>query len=262
MSIKILVGSSLLAVLLFVGNALAAPLHRDGCETPLGAKTTLCWNAIGEAGDEYGPFPEVHLLPISWDLHGDVQILADYSRNVYRQLLPSGLTHNLIQEWTPVTHLEDAITNSRLQGWSMVLWISPRVLRVSSATSSGLVDWDVYAIRSGRLLRTLRIRVESKPIQANHGVKSGTAVATILAAASIFGTNPISSAAAVAGTIATAPGRPPEAGQSLELMTKLAARQIPSLFQFPMEELGTSAQLSPSTMQGVTGWFKQVLSTE
>lgn len=264
MTVKSLIGSSPMAVflagILFVSNALATPLHRNGCETPLESDMQVCWNAIGEAGEIFGPFPEMHLLPISWDRQGDYQVLAEYSRSVYRQLLPSGLAENLLQEWTPVTHLEEAISQSRLRGWPLTLWISPKTLRLSSAASPGVVDWDVYAIQSGKLLRTLRIRVESHPKRGSHALKSGTFIATLLTASGAVAGNPIGSIATVAGAVATAPGHPPKAGRSLERMTELAVQQIPALFQFPMEGIPSHPPTSQSVRK-ITGWFDGLFSS-
>ena len=259
MSIKKLIISSLIAGLLCVSSALAAPLHSNGCKTQ--ADMQLCWNTIGEAGDEYGPFPEVFLLPIAWERYGDTQILADYSRSIYRQLLPSGLTDNLIMEWTPVTSLEEAMTQARLQKWSMVIWIAPQTMRESSPASPGLVDWEVFALRSGRLLRTMRIRVESKPRRPSTRLETGGTMAALLTAAGVFSSNPIASTTTVVGSIATAPGHPPEAGQSLAMMTELAARQIPTLFQFPMEELNRVGKPpSQLSLKGVKGLIDRAIS--
>lgn len=260
MTIKTLVGSSLLAFFLCVGNALAIPLHQSGCETPMEAELQICWDATGDRGDVFGPFPEMHLFPIAWEREGNTQVLADYSRTIFRQLLPSDLTENLTQEWEPATNLNDAIVQARRNRWSYALWISPRLLRASSAASPGVLDWDVYVIRAGRLLRTLRIRVESAPKRPNRSIASGTAMATALTAVGALFASPFGSVAAVAGTMATAPAGPPEAGRSLELMTELAVRQITVVMRHSMEGLKSDALGSSSTVQKVGGWLEQVFT--
>ncbi|MEO5349221.1 MAG: hypothetical protein H7836_06220 [Magnetococcus sp. YQC-3] len=248
----------LLAGLLQVGNAQATSLHRSGCEKPM-EDTQVCWDAIGDAGEDPAPFSEVHLLPIAWSRQGDVQLLADYSHTVFRQFLPSGFADNLIQEWTPATHLEEAINLARLHQWGLTLWISPRILRESSANSPGIVDWDVYLIKHSKLLRTFRVRVESRPTRASKNVEIGTATGALLVASGAALTHPFSAAATVAGAAAMSPSHPPEAGRSLELMTEFAVRQILTSFKYPMEQLANTPQPSP-TSKRLTGWAEQVFS--
>lgn len=259
---KRLVGSAFLAGLLFVGHASAAPLHRGACEKALGAELQVCWDAVGEEGEEFGPFLELHMMPISWDHQGDAQLLADYTRSVFRQLLPSGLSKNLIQEWTPATNLEGAIKQIHRYQWPYTLWISPRMLRAGSAMSSGVVDWDAYIMKSNRLLRTLRIRVESHPKRADKSIESGTAVGALLTATGAVGGYPLASTAAVAAAMATAQKRAPEAGRSLELMTELAVRQIILLFQYPMEELRSTPSAEKNSVQKVTNWIDTIFSPQ
>lgn len=256
-TIKLLFCSSFLAAFISVGAALAAPIHSHGCDTAPEVGLTVCWDAIGGSGEGYAPFAEIYLLPVSQEVRGEVQILEDYTRRIYRQLLPVGMTDNLILQWTPVTHLDEAMTQARRNRWTMVLWIRPRVLRLSSAASPGLLDWDVYAIQSGRLLRTFRIRVESAPRRTDTSKETGVVVASLLAAAGAFSSSPLGATSAVVGSMATAPAHPPEAGHSLTLMTELATRQIPSLFQFSMESI--QAYTPPPTGK-ITDWIDQAVS--
>ncbi len=261
MTIKNIVGSSLLAGLLFVSTAWATPLHRHGCENPLTeSELQVCWDVVGDPGEVFSPFPEMFFMPIAMDQGGEPQLLADYTRSVFRQLLPSGMADNLYQEWAPVTNLEDMLLQARLRRLTYVLWIAPRVLRASSASSPGIVDWDIYVIRSAKLLRTLRIRVESHPKRNDKSVESGTAVATLLTATGAVLTNPFASAAAVTGAVATARSGPPEAGRSLELMTELAVRQLTVLFQFPVENLQSEMLTKPKPVKKIQGWVDKVFA--
>ena len=239
-------------------NALATSIHHNGCDNPL-ADVQVCWDAIGDAGEEFAPFSEVHLLPIAWDRQGDQQLLADYSRSVFRQFLPSGFADNLIQEWAVATRLEEAFAVARLHQWPMTMWISPRILRESSPTATGIVDWDVYLIKHGKLLRTLRVRVESRATRTSKGVETGAAVGTLLMATGAALAAPFSSAATVAGSVAMSDAHPPESGRPMELMTEFAVRQILTSFKEPMERL-ESGQPPPPMMQKATGWVDQVFS--
>lgn len=259
MKILSLMGLSLVVGVLFISQAIAVPLHKKGCDYPLEG-VQLCWEATGPEGEEHGPFPKVHLLPIAWERNGDSQVLADYSRSVFRQLLPGDLAEHLIPEWTPVYHLEEALSQARINHWPITLWIAPRVLRTSSSASEGVVDWDVYAIKGGRLLRTLRIRVSSQPKGGTRGVETGVTLGSVLMAVGAFTSHPLGSGAAVAGAVAMAPSRPRESGISLEMMTELAVRKILSSFQYPMEEI-PSTQMAPSqTEQRLASWIDQVFA--
>ncbi len=233
-------------------------MHQSGCENPT-EDVQVCWDAIGDAGEEFAPFSDVHLLPIAMDRQGDPQLLADYSRSVFRQFLPSGFADTLTQEWYPATHLEEALSLARLHQWALTLWISPRVLRESSPTSTGIVDWDLYLIKHNKLLRTLRVRVESRPTRTSTGVETGTTVGALLLATGAVLTHPITSAGAVAGTVAMSSSHPPEAGRSMELMTEFAVRQVLTTFKSPMEGLESTPQPSP-IMQKASGWADQFFS--
>ncbi|MBF0462740.1 MAG: hypothetical protein HQL87_15275 [Magnetococcales bacterium] len=248
----------LLAGLWCSGNALATSIHHNGCDNPV-EDVQVCWDAVGDAGEEFAPFSEVHLLPIAWDRQGDQQLLADYSRAVFRQFLPSGFADNLVQEWVVATHLEEAFAVARLHQWALTLWISPRILRESSATGSGIVDWDVYLIKHGKLLRTLRVRAEARATRASQGPVTGTAMGAALVATGAAVAAPFSSAAAVAGTVAISGGHPPEAGRPMELMTEFVVRQILTSFKEPMEQLESTKPPSP-VMQKASGWVEQVFS--
>ncbi|MEO5363153.1 MAG: hypothetical protein H7838_05965 [Magnetococcus sp. DMHC-8] len=240
------------------GNAWAGSLHHNDCENPV-EDVQVCWDAIGDAGEEFAPFPDVHLLPIAWQRQGTPQLLTDYSRAVFRQLLPSGFADNLTQEWHAAANLEEAMSLARLHQWALTLWISPRVLRESSSVSPGLVDWDIYLIKHNKLLRTLRVRVESRPTRAGKGVETGTTVGALLLATGAVTAAPIGSAATVAGTVAMSPSHPPEAGRSLELMTEFAVRQVLTSFKYPMEQLRSGSTPTPAA-QKASGWVNQLFS--
>lgn len=240
------------------GNAWATALHFNGCENPV-EDTQVCWDALGDAGEEFAPFSEVHLLPIAWNRQGDAQLLADYSRTVFRQILPSGLADNLIQEWDTATHLEEAISLARLRQWGLTLWISPRMLRESSANSPGVVDWDVYLIKHSKLLRTLRVRVESRPTRTSTSPTTVAGVGALLAATGSVTAHPIASASTLIGTAVMSPSHPPEAGRPLELMTEFAVRQLLTSFKTPMEEMRSSEDPASSD-QKASGWVNQLFS--
>ncbi|MBF0401996.1 MAG: hypothetical protein HQL90_14685 [Magnetococcales bacterium] len=265
MTIKSKPGTTLFAVITLLwaglwlpGPAAATALHHSGCDNPT-ADTQVCWDALGEAGEEYAPFPEVHLLPIAWNRQGDAQLLADYSRTVFRQLLPSGLSDNLVQEWFTATHLEEALSVARLHQWALTLWISPRMLRESSANSPGIVDWDIYLIKHNKLLRTLRVRVESKPTRTSTSPTTVAGVGALLAASGSLTAHPIASAGTLIGTAAMSSSHPPEAGRPLELMTEFAVRQILTSFKTPMEEMESSAPADPTNEQA-SGWINQLFT--
>lgn len=243
------------AGLSLIGDAQAGSLHRHGCEQPV-EDTQVCWDAIGNAGEDPAPFSEVHLLPIALARQGDAKLLTDYSRTVFRQFLPSGFADTLVQEWTPATHLEEAIALTRLHQWGLTLWISPRILRESSANSPGIVDWDVYLIKHSKLLRTVRVRVESRPTRASKNVEVGTSVGAMLLAAGAATAHPFATAGTMAGAVAMSPSHPPEAGRSLELMTEFAVRQLLTSFKYPMEQLETQKEAS-QTAKRFSGWSER-----
>lgn len=232
---KLTIISGLLAGL-FISSTLWAstPVYRKGCEFPLKG-VELCWEATAGSTSDYGPFPEMHLLPITRMVGGEEQILAETTRKVFRQLLPGNLTERLVPEWTPVFHLEEAMMSGQEWGWPAYIWISPRTMRNSSEMSSGVLDWDVYLFSDNRLARTLRIRVESKPNQSSNGNVLMATAGAFLVADSTF--SPTATAAALTSIGAVATANPPEAGRSLEILTELATRQILFLAQFPINDL-------------------------
>ncbi|MBF0429458.1 MAG: hypothetical protein HQL94_11095 [Magnetococcales bacterium] len=236
---------TLASICVVVGLAIApviaqASIHRKACETPYQG-VSVCWDAISEESlDLSEPLTKLHLLPIARQIAGQPEVLVDMSRMIFRQLLPGHLADQLIPEWTPVYHLDGAVTLSQRSGWPAVLWISPREIRNSSATSSGLLDLDVYLLSKGRLLHTLRIRVESRPDQKSDGVERAAVMGSALVATGSVVGAPIGSLAAVAGAYAMGQSSPPEAGKSLELMTELAVRQLLFLFQQPLENMPTA----------------------
>lgn len=215
-----------------------AALHRKGCETPY-AGVNVCWDLVADegVGELPVPYPKIHLLPMATQVAGQPQVWMEMSRSIYRQLLPGRLAEQLSMEWTPVYHLEGAVSLSQSSGWPALLWISPREMRNSSATSAGLVDWDVYLIAQGRLLRTVRVRVESQPERKNDGLERAATVGGVLVATGGILTAPVGSAAAVVGSYAMGENAPPEAGKPMELLTELATRQLLAIFQRPAVDL-------------------------
>ncbi|MBF0589829.1 MAG: hypothetical protein HQL53_11950 [Magnetococcales bacterium] len=235
------------AACLFTTTLWAAPTHRKGCEFPLEG-VQVCWEATGEAGDAYAPFPEIHFLPVSRDIAGREEVLASYTRQIYRQLLPSGLAHRLKMEWDPVYYLEQAVDRGwPTNDWPTILWVTPRVLKNSSIASPGVVDWDVYLIdgrkgHSGRLIRRLRVRVQSDPKVRKDDVETAAIAAGLISvgasSAVMEGIEEAFGAVSIIGGAASlAQKAPPESGVSLELMTELAVRQMLFLLQYPVEEL-------------------------
>ncbi|MEO5348020.1 MAG: hypothetical protein H7834_16840 [Magnetococcus sp. YQC-9] len=215
-----------------------AAVHRKACETPYQG-VSVCWDALSEESvtELPVPYPKLHLLPIARQVAGQPEVLVDTSRAIFRQLLPGQLAEQLIPEWTPVYHLEGAIALSQSSGWPAVLWITPREMRNSSATSPGLLDWDAYLIAKGKLIRTVRIRVESKPDRKNDGVERAILSGSILTATGTMFHQPLTGLMALGGSYASGESKPPEAGQPLELLTELATRQLMFVFQQPMEYL-------------------------
>ncbi|MEO5330317.1 MAG: hypothetical protein H7829_18990 [Magnetococcus sp. THC-1_WYH] len=247
--------------------AMASPVHRKGCEFPYPG-VEVCWEATAGMGTSYAPFDELHMLPIARKIAGQEEILESYTRDVFEQMLPGNLAEYLIPEWVPVYNLEQALAQSRESGWPAVMWISPRVLKNSSAASPGVVDWDVYIMARGQLVRTLRIRVSSDPIKRDDAVGKGLTMGTVMvasgatAAGGFFG-----AAAATAAVVGTANAKPPESGKPLELMTELATRQLLFLAQYPIEALNLPvAALPPKdtmpTVDRVHLWFKEAFAAK
>ncbi|MBF0421714.1 MAG: hypothetical protein HQL73_01840 [Magnetococcales bacterium] len=242
--IRALIASILLGHAM-VTNAWAEPVHRKGCEFPLSG-VEVCWEATAGLGTSYAPFEELHVLPIARKIGGDEEILEGYTRDVFKQLLPGNLAEYLVPEWVPAYNLEQALAMSREGKWPSVMWISPRVLKNSSAATPGVVDWDVYILARGQLIRNLRIRVSSAPKQHDDAVDKGMTAGTLMAATGSALTGGL--AAAIAFTtveVGTANSKPPEAGKSLELMTELATRQLMFLAQYPIEALNYPAAPMP-----------------
>jgi hypothetical protein len=234
--IRSIIVSGLLAGLFFSSTLTAGlPVYRKGCEFPLEG-VQVCWEARAGENTEHAPYPELHMLPITRLLGGDEEVLVDTTRQIYRQMVISGLAERLIPEWEPVFHLEEAMLSGQEWGWPAYMWIAPRAMRNSSEMSPGVVDWDVYFFAKNRLDRTLRIRVESKPIESNDRLEiiaaTGAALLSTAGASLSLGTG---AATVAAGTMASS--GPQEAGSSLEIMTELATRQVLFLAQFPIEEL-------------------------
>ncbi|MBF0183741.1 MAG: hypothetical protein HQM06_05030 [Magnetococcales bacterium] len=242
---KRMIALLLWAGLSLTGNGMAAGVHHHGCENPV-TDVQVCWDVQGDAGEEYAPFSDVHLLPIALNRQGETQLLPEYSRSIFRQLLPSGLADNLTQEWHPATSLEEAISVTRLHQWGLTLWISPRQLRESSPNASGIVDLDIYLIKHGKPLRVIRVRAESQPNRPSKGVETGTSVGALLLATGAAITNPIASASTVVGTVAMTTPHPPESGRPMELLSEYAIRQMMTTFKYPMEQLHSSTEPSAS----------------
>lgn len=219
-------------------SALADPVHRKGCEFPI-TGVEVCWEATASLGSSYAPYDELHVLPIARKIAGDEEILESYTRDVFKQLMPGNLAEYLVPEWVAAYNLEQAMAMSREGKWPSVMWISPRVLKNSSAAGPGVVDWDVYILAKGHLVRTMRIRVASAPKERNDAVEKGLTMGTVMAATGSFlaGGGFIGAAAATAVEVSSANKKPPEAGRALELMTELATRQLMFLAQYPIEAL-------------------------
>ncbi|WP_085441299.1 hypothetical protein [Magnetofaba australis] len=227
--------SAALLTLSFASTAHA--IHRKGCEFPL-KDVEVCWEASAEIDAPMSPYPEVHLFPVTQRGIGEDGVLVDYTRALYRQILPSNLTQRLVQEWRPAFHLEEAVDMTQQEGWETALWIAPRVLRNSSAGTPGVVDWDAYLLTGeGKPMRTMRIRVTSNPHREKKDVEAVTTVAGLSLAAGKLFSNPAETALTAFAAAATADEKPPEAGYSLELMTELAMRQVLFLAQHDIEDL-------------------------
>ncbi|MBF0212425.1 MAG: hypothetical protein HQM00_02540 [Magnetococcales bacterium] len=258
------------ASLLIAIGLMSAPMtgecavHRKACESPQPG-VSVCWDALAEedASELPVPYPKLHLLPIARQVAGQPEVWVDMSRTIFRQLLPGRLADQLIPEWTPAYHLEGALALSQSSGWPALLWISPRETRNSSESSPGLVDWDVYLISKGRLMRTLRVRVESQPERKHDGSERAGVVGGLLAVTGGVVNAPFGSAAAVAGAYAMGQPSAPVAGQPLELLTELATRQVLFLFQKPMDELpeSTVAKEDPWSPEGIVKLVKQPFTT-
>ncbi|MBF0107625.1 MAG: hypothetical protein HQL76_00410 [Magnetococcales bacterium] len=247
--------------------AVASPLHRKGCEFPYPG-VEVCWEATAGLGTSHAPFDELHMLPISRTIAGQEEILEDYTRDVFKQLMPGNLAEYLVPEWVPVYNLEQALVRSREGGWPAVLWISPRILKNSSAAGPGVVDWDVYIVSRGQLVRNLRIRVSSAPVARDDAAEKGITMGTIMVASGAASSGGfIGAAAATAAVVGTANAKPPETGKPLELMTELATRQLLFLAQFPIETLNfPGAPLPPKedmpAMDRVHGWFRKAFAAK
>ncbi|MBF0195940.1 MAG: hypothetical protein HQL71_15380 [Magnetococcales bacterium] len=262
MKIKSTIISGVLAGLFFSSTLSAsAPVYRQGCEFPIKG-VEVCWEATGSSNIDFAPYAELHMLPLAKIVAGEEQVFADTTRKIYRQLLPSSLAERIIPEWTPVYHLEDAVTSGQDYGWPAYMWISPRAMRNSSEMSPGLVDWDVYFFSNDRLARTLRIRVESKPKISDN--KTELMTATGAGAIAFTNLSPIATAAAVIASGSMATPNPPEAGRSLDLLTELATRQILYLAQYPINNLKSpdvpKKTLGDTVKEGFKDWSNKIFS--
>ncbi|MBF0370693.1 MAG: hypothetical protein HQL52_14670 [Magnetococcales bacterium] len=262
--------ASLLLVAGMIGINLAegASLYRRGCEYPAEG-LQVCWEASAEEGSAFGPFAEVHLLPVTQQRAGLDEVLVNYTLGIQRQLMPGNFARVVIQESTPARHLGEAINLSRRNNWSTVMYISPRVLRNSSAMSPGMVDWDVYFIDGlqGRVIRTLRLQVESTPYRKPDAVEIGAMTAGGVVASGVASASPVGAAGLLATALAARTPNPPEAGRSLEYMTELAVRQILFLAQYPIEELSPPDSPvpdapKPSVTEQAGGWLARLFSTK
>ncbi|HIJ82951.1 MAG: hypothetical protein HW380_2534 [Magnetococcales bacterium] len=255
--------SALMLGMIMAAVAMASPVHRKGCEFPYPG-VEVCWEATAGLGTSYAPFDELHMLPIARAIAGQEEILEKYTRDVFRQLLPGNLAEYLVPEWTPVYNLEQALKLSREGGWPAVVWISPRALKNSSTAGPGVVDWDVYFLARGQLVRNLRIRVSSKPLERDDMVEKGVTMGTLMASSGAVASGGLGGMAVVMGT---ANAKPPEAGQPIELMTELATRQLLFLAQYPIEALNLPGQPLPPrddepAMDKVHGWFKKTFAAK
>ncbi|MBF0418297.1 MAG: hypothetical protein HQL86_08625, partial [Magnetococcales bacterium] len=159
-----------------------------------------------------------------------------------------------------VYHLEGALALSQSSGWPALLWIAPREMRNSSPTSSGLFDMDAYLIAKGKLIRTVRVRVESKPDRKHDGVERAALAGAVLTATGSLLSQPIGGLAGIGGAYAIGQSKPPEAGQPLELLSELAMRQLMFVFSQPMEYL-PSAQTEtggdPTSRENLSNLIKR-----
>ncbi len=251
---------------LLTSTALAQPLHRKGCSFPM-ERVEVCWEATGPQGGEYGPFPEVHMLPVAQERDGQAEVLRDYTRTIFRQLLPGNLAGELITEWAASLDLTETMQLAAYNGWPATLWIHPRRLRNSSSNGSGLVDLDIYIFKYKKLLRTLRIRVESKPDLGGDGFERGVAMGAFLAGSGAVGNIPgLASVGAVAGSAAMGSPGAPKAGYSLEMMTELAMRKLLYITQFSLEELpgirlADNRPFSPERVKNsVSSWWTRAFT--
>lgn len=264
-------GIAFLTTLILTVTVVASPLHKQGCESPLEG-VQVCWEATGsDQAVAQSPYVELHFLPIARQINGQDEILTDYTRAVFRQLAPGGLAKRMIQQWQPFYHLDQAMTAGwPSNDWPMMLWISPRILRNSSAASNGVVDWDVYLIdggAGGQLVRTLRIRVESEPKRADHSVRRGVLMGGAAAATGMLGASPLGAAGAVMATMSLSEKGAPYGKYPLELLTELATRQLIFLLQNPIEELeeagspsGLNPNDEPTVVKEVSGWLDSLFA--
>ncbi|ABK46151.1 hypothetical protein Mmc1_3666 [Magnetococcus marinus MC-1] len=226
-----------LAMVLLLASGTAQAVYRKGCEVPL-KDVQVCWEASTNNDGKITPFPEVHLLPITQKQAGQDGVLVDYTRTIYRQILPGRIAERLVQEWQPAYHLEEAVMLAQDNDWPVTLWIEPRILRNSGTATSGLVDWDAYLLgEKGELLRRMRIRVDSEPHQRKHDAEMATGMSAALINTGMFVKNPALALTAISTSTSMAKSSPPEAGYSLELMTELATRQVLFLTQNALEDL-------------------------
>ncbi|MBF0284921.1 MAG: hypothetical protein HQL51_10740 [Magnetococcales bacterium] len=224
----------------------AASLYRNACERPQEG-VTLCWELTADEDAANSPFPEVHLLPIARrNGIGQAERLPDLTSALYRQFLPGDFARRLILEKQPALQLEDAVQLATRGGWPLALWISPRVTRESGPATSGMVDWEIYLISGddGRLVRTMRVRVEGHPKIKRDNLTPGLvgvgAVQTLNTVAKASFISPLLGAEMVAATVLANQDQtsPPEAGAPLTTLTELAVRQVMTVSQFPLGELG------------------------
>ncbi|MEO5377884.1 MAG: hypothetical protein H7832_08915 [Magnetococcus sp. DMHC-6] len=244
----------------------ATTLYRQGCEFPMQG-VEVCWEATGEEDAPISPYPQVHLLPIAREMAGQEEILTDYTRAVYQQLLPGNFSEHLVWENRPAFYIEQAIKLAQYERWPILLWISPRTLRNSSAMSSGLVDLDVQLIKGGqgKLLRSMRIRVASKPQNKKWDVEAAAASGGLMILTGAALSSPLPAAAVVATSAANADTDPPVPGLSLDLLTQLAVRQIIFLSQYSMEDLQTPGSANPPPpsqplIERSKGWINRIFA--
>lgn len=228
------------ALMLMTGVARAGTLYRQGCDFPLNG-VQVCWEGSADEAAAISPFPEVHLLAVAQERAGRGEILDAYTRAIHQQLLAANFAGRLPVVWRPVVHLDDAITLVEREGWAQTLWIAPRVLRNSGEASPGVVDWDAYLLAgSGRVNRKMRFRVESAPHAAwDEAIPAAGAAGAVVGLTTFLSLPGKLLLAGGAGGVAANRTEPAAAvaGQSLELMTELAVRQLLWFTQRPLEEL-------------------------
>lgn len=242
-AMRILLGATLLFGLIFwvyPAEALDRNYYRQGCHDPI-SRTRLCWEVSTLTEDATAPLKELHILPISQERYPDREVLPDVTRAIYRQLRSANIAERMQIQWQAAVNLDEALNYSFRNGWRATLYIQPRTMRTSADATSGLVDFDAYLIdgQQAKVVRTMRVRLESPPRIPNPGLKNaaGTWAATQALEMVFEPIHYVTRAALIGGAAVGAQDKPPVPGKSLELMTELAVRHIIFMMANPVEEI-------------------------